>query len=165
MDHIERNDIPEEAMEKLRDPELIQKQVSEGKTFQEILGYTSEKMEKFYEGAYNLFQMQEYEKASDAFIFLTTLNPYVHSYWLGLGMAEQLKDHYNSALMAYSMANLTNMENPIPHYHSAKCYLALGDKINAMIALETTLSIAAATDQHLDLVESVKAALKKLLNS
>ena len=38
--------------------------------------YSVDTMEKFYQGAYNLFQQQEYRKAADAFVFPTTLNPF-----------------------------------------------------------------------------------------
>ncbi|MFQ5730114.1 MAG: CesD/SycD/LcrH family type III secretion system chaperone, partial [Waddliaceae bacterium] len=82
MENMEEYKIPEEAIEKLKDPEVIRRQIEEGKTFQEIIGYSVDTMEKFYQGAYNLFQQQEYRKAADAFVFLTTLNPYVHNYWL-----------------------------------------------------------------------------------
>lgn len=164
MEHIEKYDIPEDALEKLRDPEMIRRQVHEGKTFQEILGYTPEKMESFYESAYNLFKMQEYEKAADAFIFLTTLNPYVHNYWLGLGMSEQLNDSFQSGLLAYAMAILTDMQNPLPHYHSAKCYLGIDDKVSAIAALETALVLAKESDQHKDLIESINTALQRLIH-
>jgi type III secretion system low calcium response chaperone LcrH/SycD len=162
MEHIERYDIPEEALEKLRDPDIIRRQISEGRTFQEVLGYTQDKMENFYVTAYNLFQKQEYEKAADAFIFLTTLNPYVHNYWLGLGMSEQLNESYHSGLLAYAMAILTDMQNPLPHYHSAKCYLGINEKENAIAALETALELAGESVSHIDLLDNIKRTLHRL---
>lgn len=128
---MEEDYIPSEALERLKDPEIIRKQVSEGKTFQEILGYDQEAMDKFYEGAHQLYQKQDYQRAADAFVFLTTLNPYVHNYWLGLGMSEQLSHNFQGALLAYAMAILTDIENPTAHYHSGNCYLALNDRSSA----------------------------------
>lgn len=162
MDHVERYEIPEEAVKRLSDPQLIQQQIREGKTFQQIIGYNDQHMDQFYEGAYNLFHMQEYEKAADAFVFLTTLNPYVHNYWLGLGMSEQLNEHYHSAMLAYSMAVLTDVNNPLPQYHTAKCYLALDEKSNAINCLESALLLCAVSDKHKELHENIQAALQKL---
>lgn len=139
---MESNEIPDEALDKIHDPEFIRRQVVEGKSFQEILGYTEAAMEQFYTAGRNLFLRQEYKKAADAFIFLTTLNPYVHSYWLGLGMSEQLEGMYQGALLAYMMAILTDMENPIAHYHSATCYIALGDEKSAVASLESAIACA-----------------------
>src|ERR1700733_5711418 len=142
MDHLEEFKIPEEALSRLKDPAYLQKQVAEGKSFQEILGFSFETMNKFYSAAYNLFQKQQYAEASDAFVFLTTLNPRVHTYWLGLGMSEQLNEEFDAALLAYSMAILTDEANPLPHYHSASCYFAIHDKENTIISLEMALQRA-----------------------
>jgi len=159
---MEEFKIPEEAIEKLRDPEIIRQQMEEGKTFQEIIGYTSETMEKFYTIGRKLFEQQEYREAADAFIFLTTLNPMVHEYWLGLGMAEQLNGGHQGALLAYAMAILTNLENPVPHYHSASCYRELGDKQGAIHSLEMALRCAEGNEAYQNLKEQALAA-KKLL--
>jgi type III secretion system low calcium response chaperone LcrH/SycD len=159
MDHHEFQ-IPKEALEKLQDPHYIKKQMDEGKTFQEILGYSIETMERFYEAAHVLFQKQQYEEASDAFIFLTVLNPGVHNYWLGLGMSEQLNEEYDAALMAYNMAIATNSDNPLPHYHSASCYYALHDKHNARIALEA--AIKCADEGDLSIKSHAEKALDRL---
>lgn len=158
------NLIPNEALERLKDPEVVRRQVKEGKTFQEILGYSNEDMEKFYQAAYGLFQKQEYQKAADAFVFLTTLNPYVHSYWLGLGMSEQLGGGYQGALLAYAMAILTNVENPVAHYHSGSCYRMLQDDENALQSFEMALRCAGDAEEFDNLKERArvaKAALEK----
>ncbi|MGA8163516.1 MAG: SycD/LcrH family type III secretion system chaperone [Waddliaceae bacterium] len=161
---MEEYKIPKEALENLKDPEVIRRQMEEGKTFQEIIGYTTEAMEKFYRIARKLFEQQEYRRSADAFIFMTTLNPMVHSYWLGLGMSEHLDGDYQGALLAYAMAILTNVENPIPHYHSASCYQALGDDESAMGSLEIVIRCAEGKEEHIGLKEQavkIKEALKR----
>lgn len=139
MEDITEFKIPEEALEKLKDPGILRRQLKEGKTFQDIIGYSVDVMEKFYQSACSLFERQEYKKAGDAFVFLTTMNPYVHNYWLGLGMSEQMNGSFQSALMAYAMAILTDVENPTAHYHSANCYKMLEDRENAEQSLEMAL--------------------------
>lgn len=162
MDHLEEFRIPKETLEKLKTPSYLQEEVEKGKSFQDIIGYTSETMDKFYGVAYNLFQQQKYEEASDAFIFLTTLNPRVHSYWLGLGMSEQLNHEYDNALMAYSMASLLDSQNPIPHYHSAACYHELKDSRSALASLEFAIQIAGDQSTYSNLKSAAKSALERL---
>jgi len=163
MEHMDEYKIPEDAVERLKDPEVIRKQMQEGKTFQEIIGFSPEKMEKFYHIAHNLFLKQEYQKAADAFIFLTTLNPYVHNYWLGLGMSEQLYGGYQGALLAYAMAIMTDVDSPVAHYHSASCYRALDDQQSALRSLDLAIQCSGNTEEHKKLKEqalSAKNALK-----
>lgn len=151
MEPIENMDeykIPKDALEKLKDPELLRRKINEGKVLQEIIGYTPETMEKFYQIAYNLFQHQHYQEAGDAFIFLTTLNPYVYNYWLGLGMCEQLCNKFDGALIAYATSILIQVENPISHYHSATCYEALNDPGNAIASLELAIMYAGEKPEY-----------------
>lgn len=139
---IEEFNLSKEIVEKLKNPEFLRKELSKGKTFQEIFSYNEETMAKFYETASNLYHRQMYKESSDAFFFLTNLNPNVYGYWLGLGMSEQLNDDPSSALIAYHMATLTDPKNPLPYYHSASCYKMLHDDHSAKEALEQVLKIA-----------------------
>lgn len=153
LEEMEEFKIPKDALDKLRDPELLRRKINEGKVLQEIIGYTAETMEKFYQIAFKLFQHQQYQEAGDAFIFLTTLNPYVYNYWLGLGMCEQLSNRFDGALIAYATAILIKVENPVPHYHSATCYEALNDYGNALASLELAVLYAGDNPEY--------AAIKK----
>lgn len=162
MEHLEEFQIPKESLERLKDPLFLKKQVEEGKTMQEIIGFTSETMDKFYSAAYQLFQRQQYEESADAFVFLTTLNPRVHNYWLGLGMSEQLNEEYHSALIAYSMAVLTDNANPLPHYHSAACYHAVHDPEGALLSLEMAIQCAGDNPDHAFIKSHSQSALNSL---
>jgi type III secretion system low calcium response chaperone LcrH/SycD len=145
---MEEFQIPPELMEKVKDPEVLKQQVEEGKMLHEILGFDDKTMLKFYLAAKSLFDRQEWKKAADAFLFLTSLNPYVHTYWFGLGMSEELREEYHGALLAYAMAILTEVFNPVPHYHSARCYLALGEKDNAVHSLEMAIECCKERDEY-----------------
>lgn len=164
MEEMEEYRIPDEAVERLKNSEVLREHLEKGDTFQEIIGYSSEKMEDFYRIAYNLFQKQEYAKAADAFIFLTTLNPNVHNYWLGLGMSEQLLGNYQSALMSYAMGILTNIHHPLPHYHSATCYRAMRDKNSAIQSLKMAIECAGEKKEYQSIRNQSSEALKALEN-
>lgn len=154
--------IPEDAKKILNDPEMIKKQIKEGLTFQEIIGYSEETMEKFYGAAYNLFQRKNYRDSANAFVFLTTLNPYVHNYWLGLGMSEQLNEEFEAALLAYAMAILTKIDNPIPHYHSARCYKAMNDYKNARASVDLAIQYSLDRDEFLTLLSHAQVLRNSL---
>ncbi|CCB86962.1 MULTISPECIES: SycD/LcrH family type III secretion system chaperone [Parachlamydia] len=162
MDRMEEFQIPKDVIKKLKNVDLIRQEMSEGKNLKDIIGYTDETMEKFYGAAYRLFQAKEYEKASDAFLFLTTLDPQVHNYWLGLGMSEQLKKEYEGALVAYGMAVMTEMSNPVPHYHSASCYLAVGDDENAKASLLLAIEYAGEQEHFFKIKQQAESALTQL---
>lgn len=140
-----------------QDSHYLTKALEKGLSFQEILGFSAQTMVKFYGAAYTLFQQHKYREAADAFVFLTTLNPRVHEYWLGLGMAEQFNQEYETALTAYSMAAITHAENPWPHYHSATCYQKLSDPANARYALELALLTAGDNAEYAFLKSQILA--------
>ncbi|MEC7839555.1 MAG: SycD/LcrH family type III secretion system chaperone [Chlamydiota bacterium] len=162
MDYMEEFKIPEDALEKLLDPRLLTKQFKEGKNFQEILGYSDETMEKFYQVGYNFFQKQNYEKSAEIFTFLTTLNPTVFNYWLGLGMAEQLLEEYHSALLAYAMAAMVDVSHPLPHYHTASCYRSILDDTSAISSLDLCILNATEKEEFEELLELAQKAKSQL---
>lgn len=159
---IEEFNLSKEVVEKLKNPEFLRKELAEGKTFQEIFSYDANTMAAFYEAASKLYNREQYKEASDAFFFLTNLNPYVYAYWLGLGMSEQLNDDPASALIAYNMASFIEPENPLPHYHSAGCYKAIHDDHSALEAIEKALKFAGELPEFA-LIKEQAAAFKKRL--
>lgn len=127
----------EERHDELR--ELLTEQLMNGKMMHTILDLTDQEMGRLYGAAVSLMKDQQFERASDGFMFLTTLNPLIHEYWLGLGMAEQALKHYKDALSAYMMALLTDPDDPVTHYYSAKCFYEKNDINNAEAALKLAI--------------------------
>ncbi|MBS4168880.1 SycD/LcrH family type III secretion system chaperone [Parachlamydia sp. AcF125] len=162
MDQMDEFHIPKQVLKKLKNVDHLRQEMAAGKSLREIIGYSEETMEKFYGAAYRLFQAKEYGKASDAFLFLTTLDSQVHNYWLGLGMSEQLKKEYEGALVAYGMALMTEVTNPVPHYHSASCYLAVGDNENAKNSLLLAIEYAGNHEQFAKIKQQAETVLAQL---
>lgn len=162
MDHLENLEefnIPEEAIEKLKDPKYLKESLSKNIPLQEVLFFTEETMHKFYTYAHLQYQKQEYELASEGFLFLTTLNPFVYRYWLGLGMSEELSQDYHGALLAYKMAARLEKQNPLVYYHIANCYRGLLDEKSSMMALKRSLEFCRC--EHASLKESILTSLSK----
>ena len=155
--------IDEEMKVKLKDKDFLSQCRSEGKLYQHILGYSQETMEKFYLAAYSLFQKEQYEKAADAFLFLVTLNPKVHNFWLGLGMAEQMLERYTDALFAYQMSALSDEKDPLSYFHAAKCYFAIRENDLAQQSLDKAIKYAKGRREFDSLRAQAKEAKALLL--
>lgn len=109
-------------------------------TPQQMFGVTTPVLDRYYRTALKFLENKNWENARDAFMFLTFLNPYVHDFWVGLGIAEQSQSHFDKALQAYTLAEATDPEDPIPIANAFQCILALGEKDYAQYTLDKALA-------------------------
>lgn len=135
-EHYER---VKKVMHKLNEPSTLLRHIEEGGTFQELLKVDDEDMNILYQDSYALLQGGQHSQAADAFLCLTTLNPYVSVYWIGLGLAEQAHRECHAALVAYAMAIVCDAQNPIPYYYAASCHYLNNDFNEALHSLELSL--------------------------
>jgi type III secretion system low calcium response chaperone LcrH/SycD len=164
-DDLEEFKLSKKAKAKLKNKELLKKELADGKTPQEILGFKDSTMAKFYRAAYQLFEHKRYIDAANAFLFLVTLNTYNHDYWLGLGMSAQMCGDYESAIDAYEMAAITDVESPVPYFYLAKCLFAIHDRESALQAIDLALEYAEGKELYRDLVKQAHAAKALLLRN
>lgn len=157
--------ISKKIKQKLKNKGLLKKELAAGKTAQEIMGFTNETMAKFYKAAYHLFENRHHSDAANAFLFLVTLNPYNHDYWLGLGMSTQMCGDYESAVDAYEMAAISDICSPVPYFYLAKCLFAMHDRESALQALDLALEYAGDSPEYIDLKQQAKAARTILLKN
>lgn len=162
-DDLSEFHLSKKAKAKLKNLDLLKKELAEGKTAQEIMGFSDATMAKFYQAAYLLFEHNRHKDAANAFLFLATLNPYNHDYWLGLGMALQLCHDYESAIDAYELAAFNEMTSPVPYFYLAKCLFAIHDRSNALQALDLAIETADEIEEYAELKKQAKAAKKLLL--
>lgn len=157
--------ISKKVREKLKNKALLKKELAAGKTAQEIMGFKDETMAKFYRAAYRLFENKRFVDAANAFLFLVTLNPYNHDYWLGLGMTTQLCGDYEAAIDAYEMAAVADSYNPVSYFYLAKCLFAIHDRESALQALDLALEYAGNKKEYVELKKQAEAARTLLLKS
>ena len=155
--------ISKKVRERLKDKKWLKQELANGRTAQEILEFSDITMAKFYGAAYRLFEHRHYVDAANAFLFLVTLNPYNHDYWLGLGMATQLNGDFEGAIDAYEMAAICELENPIPYFYLAKCLFAMHERDSALEALDLALEYASGRGEYEQLRREAKAARVLLL--
>lgn len=133
----------------------------EEQTNQKLLGVTDEVLDKYYQTAYTFIDEQKWPEASSAFTFLTFLNPFVHNFWICLGIAEQCQAKFQEALVAYTMAEATDPNDPTPIANSFQCAMALGEQEFATYCLNKALVCCGDKQEHAEL----KAKLMKLKNT
>ncbi|MFQ5729370.1 MAG: SycD/LcrH family type III secretion system chaperone [Waddliaceae bacterium] len=155
--------VPKRIQKKLKNKEWLKKELAKGKSAQEILEFSDEAMAEFYGAAHHLLEKKQYLEAADAFLFLVTLNPRNHDYWLGLGMATQMCGNFDGAIDAYEMAAMNELESPVPYFYLAKCFFAIHDRENALKALDLAVEYAADNAEYAELKKQAVQAKKLLL--
>ncbi len=133
-----------------------------GGTWQSLLGYSEDVMMAQYKKAYDLFQNAEYKDAAACFTYLTTMNPYQYTYWMGLGISKQSENHYEEALVSYTAAEAIEPENPIPLLHLSQCYYALQLNDLAIESLERAIKTAGDKPEHAQARQKAQVILDHL---
>jgi type III secretion system low calcium response chaperone LcrH/SycD len=157
--------LSEKAKKKLKNKKLLEEELAAGQTAQEILGFSDETMSKFYQAAYLIFEHKRYHDAANAFLFLATLNPHNHEYWLGLGMSTQMCQDYEAAIDAYELAALCNISSPVPYFYLAKCLFAIHDRESALQALDLAIETADEIEEYAELKQQAEMAKEILLKN
>lgn len=132
------------------------------RNLEEILGVSKEIMGIYYECSRDILDQKMYENSGNAFLFLTMLNPYVYDYWIGLGLSEHLSGNYDIAIKAYSMAVLTNMDHPAPHFFIGQCLTAQERYHDAIAALDYTMKITVTEEKYQSFYKKARALKKSV---
>jgi type III secretion system low calcium response chaperone LcrH/SycD len=162
MDYPEELKIPDDTIEQLQKPDVLRKYIEEGKSLQDIIGYSNELMQKLYSAAYDIFQEGRYQESQDAFLFLTTLNPYVYAYWLGLAMSYQFLEEYEQAVLAYECASSVEPDRPFPYYYRAGCHYLLNEKTEALYTLDLLEEKSSVHPEEKELFEKGKKLRERI---
>ena len=113
----------------------------------EIFGATSEDLDCFYERARDCFEKENYDDASDICLLLSKLDPLEPTYWVALGMCEQLKGKYQAAASAYAAAIDLNRDDLTPGLYAARCLVDLGEVSLARALLVELLNVEVETEE------------------
>jgi len=126
--------------------ELAKKCLLEGATLGAVRGYSSDELEAVYGLAHNAYQQRKYEQAVKLFLFLVENDHAEHRFWMGLAAAYQMAEEHRKALVAFGMVAVLDATNPWPSIHACECYLALGERESARLALDAAEGVCEATD-------------------
>ena len=142
--------------------EQAAKALGEMGTVRELKGITDAEMEAIYSMGYSFYNTGRYDDAEKVFRFLVLFDHLEPKYWIGLGAAQQVKKLYGDAITSYGYASFLDLDNPKPQYFAAQCFLALGDKDNALSAI-AALEKFCSNDSELGREYRTKAAELKAL--
>ncbi|MGA8163517.1 MAG: hypothetical protein WB791_00640 [Waddliaceae bacterium] len=137
--------INKDALEKVNNEEVLMQYLEEGKPLQELFGFSNEATAEFYGAAKRILEQKRFEDAMSAFVFLTTINPYISDFWLGLGMAQQKNQEHEAALSSYRTAFTLEGRSILPYMLAAHCCLEIKDFDRAKEVLECAEDYA---DEH-----------------
>ncbi len=136
--------------------------LAKGNTFQSIFKLSAEKVANQYDYAVRMFERKEFIEATTAFTLLVCLNPYDKRYWLGLAGAQLNCDDPLNAIHSYTLAASIDPTDPYPYFHLTSCFLAIGEREDAIISLELTVEAAKKGHEHRQLEERAAKLLEKL---
>ncbi|MBS4168140.1 SycD/LcrH family type III secretion system chaperone [Parachlamydia sp. AcF125] len=136
--------------------------VKRGLAPKDLMGMNDASVEGIYGQAYHLYNTGKYKDASHLFRLLIMLNGTESKYSMGLAASYHMLKAYESAVQVYAICALLDPENPIPHYHSSDCYIQMGDKVSAMIALKMALERAGNKPQYAPLKDRTTLTIKSL---
>jgi type III secretion system low calcium response chaperone LcrH/SycD len=136
--------------------------VKKGLAPKDLMGMSDAMVEGVYGQAYRLYNTGKYKEASHLFRLLIMLNATESKYSMGLAACYHMLKAYESAVQVYAICALLDPENPIPHYHSSDCYIQMGDKVSAMIALKMAQERAGNKPQYATLKDRTALTIKSL---
>lgn len=111
----------------------------------DALNLPQEHLESIYGLAHNLYESGKYDEAANLFRMLIMIDHFDYRYHFGLAACMQMLEDYLKACTAYMMAATIDVKTPLPHYHSAECFIKMEEPGSACISLD--LAITAAGDQ------------------
>lgn len=142
--------ISDEALKKMRDEDVLFEYFEEGKPLQELFGFSNDATAEFYWIAKQFLEDERYEDAVKAFVFLTTINPYISEFWSGLGLAKQKCNLFDEALFAHSVAFRLEGRDISPYILAVHCCV---DAKEFDRALEIIDEAEAYAEEHRDEAE------------
>ncbi len=127
--------------------DLAKKLFQDGATLGEIKGITPRELNAVYQMGLGFYNTGRYDDAEKVFTFLVMFDHLESKYWLAAGAVQQVKKNFEKAKVAYSQAALLDIHSPKPQYYVAECFLALGQKDDAVASLDTLLEYCTGTDE------------------
>ena len=112
--------------------ELLDALLYEGYAYKDFTDISDDEIEAAYALAYNYLQYGKFDKSEKLFQFLCKLDHYQARFFMGLGLSRQMQKKFAEAIDSYGVAGVLGMDDPMPAFRSAECYMLLGDHELAM---------------------------------
>jgi tetratricopeptide (TPR) repeat protein len=156
--HLMPNYLSEEEFNKIKNElnksinQFILIAISMGETsekpivLQEFFGITNDSLLRIYELGVDLVKKDNYKDAVALFVFLTTMTPYVPSFWIAQGVCLQAMDRHEDAIEVFKNAKILKRNDPVPSTYIIESYLNLKNKDEAKVELDTLKNIVSSLE-------------------
>lgn len=104
---------------------------------QELFGISDESLVHIYELGIDLVKQNNHKDANALFVFLTTMTPYVPSFWIAQGACLQALDRHEDAVEMFKTAKLLKPVDPLALVYLIESYKNLKREDEAKVELET----------------------------
>ena len=151
--------LAEELDNEIKD--VAKKLFQDGATLGELKGITPRELNAVYQMGLGFYNTGRYDDAEKVFTFLVMFDHLEPKYWTAVGAVQQVKKNFEKAKAAYVQAAMLDIHGPKPQYYVAECYLALGQKDDALASLETLLEYCNGQDEVTKEFRAKAEALKK----
>ncbi len=139
--------------------DIFEKFGPNARTFRDFTQLTPESMEVIYMVAYNQYNAGKFADAEKVFRLLAMLNHFERKYWRGLAASREAQKKYEDALQAYGYLGMMDIYDPVPSFHAAKCFVALGKAAEAEAALRAAVFNSDNKPDHASLHQQAKVLL------
>lgn len=139
-DNVKAYQAKVDGLQMLDNPQMFKNFLAQGKSVSEILGFSEEAIDKFYEAAHHLIAQKRWKEAKDAFFFLVTVAPQVSECWLGLGLAYGQCKETEGAIQSYLRAIALSPHKADGYVAFARLFTAMDDLQNAQKVCEIGMS-------------------------
>ena len=113
-----------------------------GRTVAQMRGMSPDEVEAIYSMGYTYYQVGKLDEAEKVFRFVCLMNHLDSKYWLALGAVLQTQRKFAEAVKVYANIMIIDMHEAQAYYRLAECKLALGDRAEALEALEMLKNVA-----------------------
>lgn len=128
----------------IENPEHLLELLSDGVTLGSYFKFTESEYEAVYALGHSLYMQEQYIAASKYFAFLVAHIQTEKRYVNALASSLQMLERHEEAVQYYCMASIMDIEDPLPTFHTAECFMAMQQYEAAEEAL--TLILQQATD-------------------
>lgn len=109
---------------------------TKAKNFEEDLCRSPQKLESLFSDALICMQDDQFIDAMEVLKKLVEHDPFEKKYWIHFGHCCFKTKHYQEAVQAWAMSILIDPKDPVSHLSLARCYHALGQNKDALLAIK-----------------------------
>ena len=125
----------------------VMKDLGEGKTVGALAGFTPDDLEAVYSLGYASYQAGKFDEAEKVFRFVCLFDHLEKKYFFALGGALQAQRKFAEAVPVYASVMLRDVDDMQAYLRLAECQLALGERGEAVSALECALGRPEPADE------------------